>query len=42
MADQLAGYWYRKTGGKKGLIETNKVTLFFFILGDISFTNISV
>jgi len=25
MADQLAGYWYRKTGGKKGLIETNKV-----------------
>ena len=28
MADQLAGYWYRKTSGKKGLIETNKVLLF--------------
>ena len=28
MADQLAGYWYRKTAGKKGLIETNKVFLF--------------
>ena len=32
MADQLAGYWYRKTSGKKGLIETNKVLLFIHML----------
>ena len=31
MADQLAGYWYRKVARKRGLIEKDKVDFFYLL-----------